>query len=121
MPTTASASFTSGADGGPTSLVARLSSGDPDVKLSALREVKNQIIGSKTKKLDTVPPRCLNSFRRNCRRRLLPASSRRFITGNARLCQQCRRPIGGSSRQLRLRIRRGSSGSSRRRRSAASG
>ncbi|CAL1391109.1 unnamed protein product [Linum trigynum] len=51
MPTTASASFTSGADGGPTSLVARLSSGDPDVKLRALREVKNQIIGSKTKKL----------------------------------------------------------------------
>ncbi|CAI0450080.1 unnamed protein product [Linum tenue] len=43
MPTTASASFTSGADGGPTSLVARLSSGDPDVKLRALREVKNQL------------------------------------------------------------------------------
>ncbi|CAL1370171.1 unnamed protein product [Linum trigynum] len=55
MLTTAYASFTSGADGGPTSLIARLSSSDPDVKLSALREVKNKIIGSKIKKLGAVP------------------------------------------------------------------
>ncbi|CAN1856722.1 Armadillo repeat-containing protein 8 [Linum perenne] len=34
--------------------MSRLSSSDPDVKLKALREVKNQIIGNKTKKLNFV-------------------------------------------------------------------
>ncbi|CAN0891870.1 Armadillo repeat-containing protein 8 [Linum grandiflorum] len=47
-----SSSSVSVGDGGLPAIVSRLSSGDPDIKLKALREVKNQIIGNKTKKLN---------------------------------------------------------------------
>ncbi|CAN1354797.1 Armadillo repeat-containing protein 8 [Linum perenne] len=50
----ASSSSVAAGDGGLPAIMSRLSSSDPDVKLKALREVKNQIIGNKTKKLNFV-------------------------------------------------------------------
>ncbi|KAJ8770935.1 hypothetical protein K2173_022107 [Erythroxylum novogranatense] len=49
MPTTTTSSALS--QQRPTDLVSRLSSPEPEIKLKALREVKNQIIGNRTKKL----------------------------------------------------------------------
>lgn len=47
MPTTTSITLTNR----PTDLLTRLTSLDPQIKLKALRELKNQIIGNRTKKL----------------------------------------------------------------------
>ncbi|KAK4780091.1 hypothetical protein SAY87_016197 [Trapa incisa] len=51
MPTSASVSAATSASRPSTDLVARLGSSDREVQLKALRDVKNQIIGNRTKKL----------------------------------------------------------------------
>ncbi|XP_038678574.1 armadillo repeat-containing protein 8 isoform X1 [Tripterygium wilfordii] len=53
MPTTSTSTSTSvtSSSGSSRELMSRLASGDPEIKFKALREIKNQIIGNRTKKL----------------------------------------------------------------------
>lgn len=51
MPTTSSSPSTAAFGNHPANLLSRLGSTDAEIKLKALREVKNQIIGNRTKKL----------------------------------------------------------------------
>lgn len=52
MPTSSSVASSSSSGGNrQADVFSRLSSSDPEVKLKALREIKNQIIGNRTKKL----------------------------------------------------------------------